>query len=157
VHAGDEGLDVLTADSGDRRAADGGVDVGAQHRPVGRDAAVRAEVLIQPGRGLGAEQRLPGPGVDERAGALAVLDLECEILGLTQVIAEGALAPAAGPAAGRRRSIKCGLRSGFSRLARSAFSMHCNRSLRGSDDDRPDLPSGGHPELPRGGSRHYLP
>ena len=63
------------ADSGDRRAADGGVYVGAQHRPVGGDAALGAKVLVEPGLGLGAEQRLPGPGVDEGAGALVVLDL----------------------------------------------------------------------------------
>jgi hypothetical protein len=99
VHAGDEGLDVFAADGADRLAADGGVDVGAQHRPVGGDAAVGAEVLVKPDPGLIAEQCLPGPGIDEGAGALVVLDLEREVLGLAQVIAEGALALATGPAA----------------------------------------------------------
>jgi hypothetical protein len=33
-----------------------------------------------------------------------------------------------------------------------AESLH----LRGSDDGQPDLPSGGHAALPRGGQRHYL-
>ena len=55
VHAGDEGLDVVAADDADRLAADGRVDVGAQHRTVGGDAAVGAEVLVQPGFGLGVE------------------------------------------------------------------------------------------------------
>jgi hypothetical protein len=59
-------------------------------------------------------------------------------------------------AIGRLLPIKSGLRPGFSRLTRSAFWMHCNRSLRGSDDGQPDLPSGGHAELPCGGPRHYL-
>jgi hypothetical protein len=46
VHAGDEGLDVVAAYDPDGPAADGGVDVGAQYRPVSGDAAVRAKVLI---------------------------------------------------------------------------------------------------------------
>jgi pyruvate/2-oxoglutarate dehydrogenase complex dihydrolipoamide acyltransferase (E2) component len=100
AHVDDEGLDVLAADDADRLAADRGVDVSAQHRPVGRDAAVGAQVLVQPGLGRGAERRLPGPGVDEDVGALVVLDLEREVLGLAPVIAEGLLALAAGPAAG---------------------------------------------------------
>jgi hypothetical protein len=45
VHGGDEGLDVLAADGPDRFAADRRVDVGAQHRPVGGNAGVRAKVL----------------------------------------------------------------------------------------------------------------
>jgi hypothetical protein len=52
--------------------------------------------------------------------------------------------------------MKSGLRSGFSRLARSTFSMHCYRSLRGNDDGQPDLPGGGHADLPRGGQCYYL-
>jgi hypothetical protein len=71
----------------------------AQDRLVGGDAAVGAEVLVEPGPGLGAEQCLPGLRVDEGAGALVVLDLEREVLGLAQVSAEGALALAVGPAA----------------------------------------------------------
>jgi len=101
VHPGDQGLDVFAADGPDRLAADRGVDVGAQHRPVGRDAAIGAEVMAEPGLGLGAEQRLPGPWIDEHVRALVMLYLEREVLGLAQVITEGLLALAAGPAARR--------------------------------------------------------
>jgi hypothetical protein len=73
----------------------------AQHRPVGGDAAVGAEVVVEPGPGRVAEQDPPALGVDEDMGALVVLDLEREVLGLAQVVAEGLLALAAGPAAGR--------------------------------------------------------
>jgi hypothetical protein len=52
--------------------------------------------------------------------------------------------------------MKSGLQPGFSRLARSAFSMRCYRSLRGHGDGQPDLPGGGHAELPGGGQCYYL-
>jgi hypothetical protein len=45
-------------------------------------------VLIQPGFGRGAEQSLPGLGVDEYMGALVVLDLEREVLRFAPVGAE---------------------------------------------------------------------
>jgi hypothetical protein len=48
VHGGDQGVNVLAADGPGRLAADGGVDVGAQYGPVGCDAGVRAQVLVQP-------------------------------------------------------------------------------------------------------------
>jgi hypothetical protein len=48
VHPSDERLDVLSADRPDGLTADRRVDVGAQHRLVGGDAGVRAEVLVQP-------------------------------------------------------------------------------------------------------------
>src|SRR6266496_2702344 len=67
---------------------------------LSRTASART-ALIQPGFGLGAEQHLPGLGVDEYAGALVVLDLEREVLGFAPVITEGLLALAAGPASGR--------------------------------------------------------
>jgi hypothetical protein len=101
VHGGDQRLDVLAADTTDRLAADGRVDVSAEHRPVGGDAGVRAEMLVQPGGGRVAEQHSPRFRVDEGAGALVVLDLEREVLGLAQVVAEGLLTLTARPAAGR--------------------------------------------------------
>ncbi len=101
VHPGDEGLDVLTADGADRLAADGGADVGAQHRSVGRDAGVRTEVLVQPGGGRVAEQHPPRCRVDDNVSALVVLDLEREVLGLAQVAAKRLLALPTGPPAGR--------------------------------------------------------
>jgi hypothetical protein len=58
-------------------------------------------VLVQPGPGRVAEQHPSGLGVYEDMGALVVLDLEGEVLGLVQVGAEGLLALVAGPAAGR--------------------------------------------------------
>jgi hypothetical protein len=62
VHDGDQRLDVLAADCTDRLAADRWVDVGAQHRPLRRDAGVRAEVLVQPGLGRVAKQHPPAFG-----------------------------------------------------------------------------------------------
>jgi hypothetical protein len=99
MHPRDEGLDVLAADGADRLDADSGVDVSAQHRPVRGDAGICAEVPVQPGPSRVAEQDPPGLGVDEDMGALVVLDLEREVLGLAQVVAERLLALAAGPAA----------------------------------------------------------
>ena len=58
-------------------------------------------MLVQPGLSRVAEQDPPGLGVDEGAGALIMLDLEGEVLGLAQVAAEGLLALTARPAAGR--------------------------------------------------------
>jgi hypothetical protein len=50
---------------------------------------------------------------------------------------------------GRPLPIKSGLPSGFSRPARSAFSVDCYRSVRGSGGGQPDLPGAGHAGLPR--------
>jgi hypothetical protein len=60
-----------------------------------------AEVLVEPGPGRIAEQHPPRLRVDEDVCALVMLDLEREVLGLAQPGAEGLLALAAGPAAGR--------------------------------------------------------
>ena len=62
VHPGNECLDVLAADCADRLAADRGVDVSAQHRPVGGNAGLRAQVLVQPRLGGVAEQHPSRPG-----------------------------------------------------------------------------------------------
>ena len=53
----------------------------------------------EPCLGLGAERRRPGLGVDEDVGLLVVLDLEQEVLGLAQVVAEGLLPLPARPPA----------------------------------------------------------
>ena len=101
VHRGDDRLDVLPADRADLPVADRGVHVGAEHRLIGTDAAVRAEVVREPGPGFGAERRRPGLGVDEDVGLLVVLDLEQEVLSLAQVVAEGLLPLPARPPAWR--------------------------------------------------------
>lgn len=49
-------------------------------------------MLIKPDPGRSAEQDPPGLGIYEGTGTLVVLDLEREVLGLAQVVAEGLLA-----------------------------------------------------------------
>src|SRR5487761_1381003 len=58
-------------------------------------------MLVQPDPGCVAEQYSPRFRVDEGAGTLVVLDLEREVLGLAQVVAEGLLTLTARTAAGR--------------------------------------------------------
>src|SRR6202000_3268580 len=95
----DDLLDLLPPDRADLPVPDCRVHVGAQHRPVGQLAAVRADPLGEPRLRLRAEERFARVGVDEDAGLLVVLDLEQGVLGLLAVVAEGLLPLPARPAA----------------------------------------------------------
>lgn len=126
-HGRDQPLDVLAADGAEPQRADCRVDVRAEDRPVGGDAAVGAQMLAQPCLCFRLEQGVSCSRIDEDMGALVVFDLQGEVLGVA-LVPERLLAPPPGPPAGRSVADYPGVRARLPlRLgAVTALEDHCH-------------------------------